>query len=160
MDLMPIPIRSFVFIALVFVLFVSFPFVVAYFKKVKLGWTGVFVSGLTALVLLIIFGDLSRRSLFLENGVIILKTTSYTKELPISKISRVETGDDCFFVYDYQKMGMGIPGFQTGWYVSGGLNYLVDFVSKPNICIYYNNPPEVIALEVSNPSEMKRLISD
>lgn len=160
MNPLPVPVKSFVFIAAIFLLIIPLPFIVLCFNKTDLGWAGLAVPVLTVLLLLPVFGAIFRRSLSLENGVLVLKTTFYAKEVPVSQIARVETGDECPTVFDFKKNGMGIPGLKSGWYVSAGVDYLVDFVEKPNICIYCDDSPEALALEVSNPSELKKLISD
>ncbi|MDO5057397.1 MAG: PH domain-containing protein [Lautropia sp.] len=113
-----------------------------------------------AFILLIVFGGLPRRSLSLDEGGVFLKTTYYTKKVPFSKISSVQVGEECVVDFDFKRNGIGLPGLYSGWYVSNGLNYLVDFVNKPNICIYYNGSSEALALEVSNPSDLKGLIHD
>ncbi|MDO4681277.1 MAG: hypothetical protein Q4B17_00615 [Lautropia sp.] len=160
MDLMPLGVRPWIFIGLVYAALMGLFYLVARIKRASLGKTGWGMALVLLPVLIAMFGLVQSRSLSINEGVLRIKSTHYTKDVPLADISRVDLYADCQPRLSIQANGMGIPGIVSGWYRDGAQKYFVDFVRKPNVCIVSGNTPDIVVLEVSDPQLLKnRLLS-
>ncbi|MDO5101801.1 MAG: hypothetical protein Q4D91_02690 [Lautropia sp.] len=156
MSLMPLGREPWLFLGVVLAVVAGLPCLVARVKGVSLGKGKIVLAVLCCLITLAHVGMFSRRSLSLDGERLLIKTTLYTQQVPLSDIARIDLHDACQPELTIQVNGVGGPGIKSGWYRQGQQKYFVDIVRQANICIIRRGTPDIVALEVSDPVRLKR----
>lgn len=156
MSLIPLGREPWIFLGVLIAVVAGLPYLVARMKGASLGKGRIVIGVICCLIILVQVGLLSRRSLSVDGEHLLIKTTFYTQQVPLSDIARIDLHDACQPELSIQVNGVGEPGIKSGWYRDGKQKYFVDIVRQANICIIRRGTPDIMALEVSDPVRLKR----
>lgn len=99
-----------------------------------------------------------RRSISIEDDVLIVKSTFYTSRLHHRKIVNVALVPAATLLkLDWRSNGIAMPGLQSGWFRSAGKRYFIDATRDPNI-VLMTKSGDGLGLEVNDPAAFKRML--